>query len=298
MVDHNKPTNLNKSFSLALSIALSILTLLLMALMLASYSRTAYAATTNAGLIANSATKSDQDFNQPSFLRLLREQTDFGITYLPLSHKNRAQGVSLSETSLLTYTLYLPFVSKPPDNGPGSATGRILWNDQPLAGVTVKLCTDWSMFGGCQTQVYSAVSGIDGRYTITDIPAGKYDFATKLYGQVETGWLGFSVTVIAGQTVTIKDVAIVKYDLKLISPIDHATVTTATPTLTWEAYPDAVFYKVYVQNVVSFEKVTTTQYTFANPLAAGDYYWSIHAYNAAEKKIAEAYHGYRFVVAP
>jgi hypothetical protein len=157
------------------------------------------------------------------------------------------------------------------------------------------------MIGGCKTQVYSAASGSDGRYTITEIPAGAYDFATKYYQQPETGWLGLTVTVLAGQTVTVPDVNIVKYDLQLVSPSDNATVTPK-PTLTWEPYPGASYYKVYVvfrptyTTVVNFEKVTTTQYMFANPLAAGEYYWYIYAYNAAGRKLAENDASWDFVV--
>jgi hypothetical protein len=262
MIDH-KPTNLYKFASLALSIALLITMLLLVTLMLASSLHTTYAAPPGSFTV-----------------------------YLPLVISSMPTAVTPTPSNTPE-----PTATNTPVIGFGAATGRILWNDQPLAGVTVKLCTNWSLIGGCKTQAYTAVSGDDGRYTITDIPAGEYDFATKLFGQVETGWLNINVTVVVGQTVTIPDVNVIKYDLKLISPIDHATVTTTTPTLTWEAYPGAAFYKVYVQNVVSFEKVTTCQYTIANPLAAGEYYWIIYAYNAAGTQIAKS-GGYHFVVAP
>lgn len=263
MIDH-KPTNLNKLAPLALSIALPILALLLMALMLASSLQTTYAA----------------------------PPASFTV-YVPLVISSKPADVTPTPGNTPE-----PAATNTPVMGLGAAAGRILWNDQPMAGVTVKLCTDWSIIGGCKTQAYTAVSGDDGRYTITGLPAGIYDFATKLPDQEnETGWLGLTVTVTAGQTATVRDVNVVKYDVKLISPGDHATVTTTTPTLTWEAYPGAAFYKVYVQSVVSFEKVTTSQYTLANPLAAGEYYWSIYAYNAAGTQISQS-DGYHFVVTP
>jgi uncharacterized RDD family membrane protein YckC len=193
---------------------------------------------------------------------------------------------------------------QPPAAGEGTATGRILWNDQPFPGVTVKLCTDWSMFGGCKTAEYRAVTDADGRYTISGMPPGEYDFATQLPGQQnETGWIGIKVAIVAGQTAAVRDVAVVKYDLRLSSPGDNETVTTTTPTLAWEAYPGAAYYKVYVsssdtyQTVVSFEQVSTNQYTFSSPLAPGKYHWSINAYNASRTKIADS-GTYYFVVAP
>jgi hypothetical protein len=245
--------------------------------------------------------------------------TIFGLAVLALTITRFIEVLAAPKTQLIGPAIYLPIVfnqgaptptptptpTDTPVPGFGAATGRTLWNDQPFAGVTVKLCTTWSMLGGCQTQVYSAVSGTDGRYTITEIPAGVYDVAFKVPGQVEYSYIGgLHATVFAGQTVTIRDENIVKDDLKLISPINHATVTTTTPTLMWEAYPSAAYYEVYVVRnfapygtVVSFVKVTTLQYTFATPLAAGEYYWSIDAHNAAGKEIADNGY-YYFVVAP
>jgi hypothetical protein len=185
-----------------------------------------------------------------------------------------------------------------PAGDPNTATGRILWNGQPMAGVTVTLCTDWGMFGGCDSQEYSAVSGSDGSYTISGLPPGEYDFVTKIPGQDnETGWLGFNITLVDGQSVTIRDANVIKYDLKILSPNDNQTVTSNTPTLTWEAYPGAAYYKVYVAEAVMFEQVTAAQYTFSTPLAPDKYYWSIDAYNSNGIEIAES-SGQYFVVAP
>jgi uncharacterized RDD family membrane protein YckC len=179
--------------------------------------------------------------------------------------------------------------ASPPDSGTGTAEGRILWNSRPMMGVTVKLCADWRIIGGCKTEAYTAVSGEDGTYRIEGLPAGAYDFATRLSGSNrETGWLGMQVTVTAGQTTNVEDVNIVKSDLEIITPANRATVTTSTPTLKWKAYPEAAYYKVYVSDTVSFEKVTGTEYTLSKPLAAGEYYWSVQAYNADGVEIAES----------
>jgi alpha-tubulin suppressor-like RCC1 family protein/uncharacterized RDD family membrane protein YckC len=194
--------------------------------------------------------------------------------------------------------------AQPPAGGEGAATGRILWNDQPFPGVTVKLCVNWGMIGGCKTTEYTAVTDGDGRYTITGMPPGEYDFATRLPDQSnETGWLGLSVKVQAGQTTAVRDVPVVKYDLRLLSPGDNETVTTTTPTLSWEAYPGAASYKVYVassetyETVVSFERVAAAQYTFAAALKPGKYYWRIYAYNAGRTEIAQSVSSFDFTVA-
>jgi len=181
-----------------------------------------------------------------------------------------------------------------PSAGTGSATGRILWNDEPFAGVAVKLCTEWSMIGGCKGVEYTAVSGADGRYTIADLPPGSYRIATQVPGQEnETGWMGMRAEVQSGEVAQVKDLYVVKYDLQLLSPHEEETVKTATPALTWAGYPHAAYYKVYLaprgggEAVIQFEKTAETTYTVAAPLQAGEYHWSIHAYNARGAKLAE-----------
>jgi hypothetical protein len=190
----------------------------------------------------------------------------------------------------------------PPSAGTGSATGHILWNDEPFAEVVVKLCTEWSMIGGCKGAEYTAVSSADGRYTIAGLPPGSYRIATQIPGQEkETGWMGMRAEVRSGEVAQVKDLYVVKYDLQLLSPHEEETVQTATPALTWAGYSHAAYYKVYLapwgggEAVIQFEKTAETTYTVASPLQAGKYHWSIHAYNAQETKLAEG--SGRFIVA-
>jgi len=160
------------------------------------------------------------------------------------------------------------------------------------------------MFGGCKGTEYKTVTGDDGRYTITGVAPGKYSFVTKIPGQTsETMWLGLSVNVQAGQTFTVRDVNVTRYDLQLVSPGNKTTVSTRTPTLTWAAYPGAAYYKLYVTNaqshqtVVNFVKVTATQYTISPALEPVEYYWKVYAYNARGVQIAESYPLHYFTVA-
>ncbi len=200
-----------------------------------------------------------------------------------------------ASTPIPTAAVPLETPISPPSAGTGSATGRILWNDEPFAGVVVKLCPDWSMIGGCKEAEYTAVSGADGRYTIADLPPGTFDVATQVPGQEnETGWMGVKAEVQSGETTQVKDLAVVKYDLQLLSPHEEETVRTTTPALTWADYPHAAYYKVYPapwgggEAVIRFEKTTDATYTVASPLQPGKYRWSIHAYNARRTKLAES----------
>lgn len=49
-----------------------------------------------------------------------------------------------------------------------------------LPDVTVKLCSDWRMFGGCKGTEYQALSGTEGLYSFTGINPGKYSLVTEL----------------------------------------------------------------------------------------------------------------------
>lgn len=192
--------------------------------------------------------------------------------------------------------------AEPTAGGSGIVEGRILWNSQPIAGVTVKLCTDWVAFKGCETKEYTAITGDDGRYRIEGLPTGKYDFITSLSDQ-ESGhwWIGKSADVVSGQIVTIDDVSVSKSDLKLTAPANGTTVTTDRPTLEWEPYPDAAYYEVSVLRIqpldatVDDEKVSQASYVFKNPLAPAEYGWSIRAYTAAGVEIAKS-ESFSFVV--
>jgi len=78
----------------------------------------------------------------------------------------------------------------------------------------------------------------------------------------------------------------------LTSPQDDATVASGEGvTLTWEAYPGADYYKVYVavslgDMIVSFPKVSGTSYVIPQTLASGEYVWSVDAYDKFGNEIA------------
>jgi len=185
----------------------------------------------------------------------------------------------------------------------GSAEGRIMWNGQPMPGVAIKFCPPLAV-GGCESGEYTAVSDTDGRYTLAGLTTGKYELSTRLEDQENWTWqLGKIVNVVAGEITTVDDINVSKSDLKLSSPGNNTTITTATPTLEWEPYPSAAYYEVWVFKsqgldfLKSEEKVSATRYIVKKPLAPAEYSWTIYAYNAAGVQISEN-RGYYFTVAP
>ena len=189
--------------------------------------------------------------------------------------------ITPSRTPRPTATPELPTTTSTSAASPdtGTVEGRTIWNGQPFAGVTVKLCTKWLY--KCETTEYSAVSDAEGNYTITGIPPGDYYFIVKMPDRIgEDRWsqppLGdWVIKVIAGRTTTVEDAQVFKQDLQLISPAHGATVSSKTPTLSWKAYPGATEYGVWIlctdaggarSGEVSEHGITTTQWTVTPPL--------------------------------
>src|SRR5690606_22913981 len=85
----------------------------------------------------------------------------------------------------------------------------------------------------------------------------------------------------------------VKATLEAISPALGATVTV-TPTLIWQAYPDATSYQVsilddaaYPPVVIIGEKSDDTTFTVVTPLKPGSYSWTVWAIDSNNKVVAE-----------
>jgi hypothetical protein len=80
------------------------------------------------------------------------------------------------------------------------------------------------------------------------------------------------VTIAAGQEVMGVDVSLAK-KLNLLAPAEGAEVS-ATPTLRWEAFPKARFYRVVVTDMATMdgfvaEDTPETSLTVAAPLPSG-----------------------------
>jgi serine/threonine protein kinase len=178
-------------------------------------------------------------------------------------------------------------------SGTGTIVGTLAWNEVPLPNVEV------SMRNNAPVTTFSASVETDesGQFIIDNIPPGDYNLG-PVWDHPE--WSG-NLRVTVEPDVTIVDTLYAyKRDLKLISP-SGGTVITSMPTVEWEAYPDAVIYRVAVAIETPCEPpetctfrswevaanwVSGTSWTVPQTLDAGNYHFVIWAYNAQQHRIA------------
>lgn len=107
----------------------------------------------------------------------------------------------------------------------------------------------------------------------------------------ETAWLDGSVTVTSGKAMAVSDLNVFRYDVQLTLPGNYELTKNVTPTLAWEPYPGASYYKLYLLHdhahvFIDYMVMTATTYTFSSPQQVGDYDWLVEAYNSEDIKIA------------
>jgi hypothetical protein len=73
-----------------------------------------------------------------------------------------------------------------PAAGRGALSGRVIWNDEPVVGADVRICTDVSTFSGCEGETFDTTTGDDGSYLFTDVTPGEYTILVKEAGAATT----------------------------------------------------------------------------------------------------------------
>jgi hypothetical protein len=195
-----------------------------------------------------------------------------------------------------------------PASGTGNVQGRVLWNGQPVVDVEVKLCEKVSLFGGCSGFETGTRTDDGGRYLFVDIAPGQYSLVVQapdgdrwLYITAGLGISAREYSVVADQVLNVGDHHTYKSDLRITDPQDESQVDSASLVLTWEAYPDAAYYELYLSPekgnaIYTSHQVDDTQTMPAAPLVNCSYTWSVEAFNAQRIKIAETDGYYHFTV--
>lgn len=200
-----------------------------------------------------------------------------------------------------------------PAPGTGNVQGKVLYNGAPVENIEVKLCETFSRFiGGCSGQIYTAKTDKDGDFVITNVPPKEYQgltvrvFDTDSYVFATTGIAGISASkydVVADKTLFVIPTHLFKGDLKVTNPKAGSTVSAENLELTWDAYPDAAYYKFtlypenhLVESPYVNERVDAASFKVSKPLEKGTYRYKVEAFNGSDRKLSETPDDIRFTI--
>lgn len=198
-----------------------------------------------------------------------------------------------------------------PAPGTGNVQGEVLFDDRPAAGIEVRLCEVFSRFGsGCSGAELTARTGADGQFLIANVAPKEYQallvrvFDTELFQFAQSGFVAAKTyTVQPDKTLFVETTHLFKEDLQVRQPASGSQVAANGVKVSWDAYPSATYYKLSIQpsegaapSPVSNQRVDGTSFVVPAALPAGAYKVSIEAYNAKDRKLAEAPDGYSFTV--
>ena len=200
-----------------------------------------------------------------------------------------------------------------PAPGTGNVQGKVLYNNQPVANIDIKLCETFNRFmGGCTGQAYTARTDKDGEYLITNVVPKTYEaltarvFDTDSYIFATSGIAGLSAAkyeVAADKTFFVSPIHLFKSDLKILNPKAGSKVTSTGLELKWDSYPDAAYYKFSIHPDDSSitspyvnERVEASSFVLDKPLEKGIYRWRVDAFNKDNRKLSESADDIKFTV--
>ena len=235
------------------------------------------------------------------------------LTVLSCKLGNRSSSTNSSNSNNNSATEETGVEKVKPAPGTGNVQGKVLYNSKPAVNIEVKLCESFNRFlGGCSGKTFTAKTDQDGEYVITNVPPKTYEallarvFDTDSSIFATTGIAGISAAnyeVTADKTLFVKPTHLFKSDLKLLSPKAAEKISTDTPELKWESYPDAAYYKLsvhandhLVESPYVNKRVDGTSLSVDKPLQKGTYRWKVEAYNSDDRKLSESGDDIEFTV--
>lgn len=178
-------------------------------------------------------------------------------------------------------------------------SGVARWGTQPVPDAIVELRTgDWRANPDAVLQ--RAMTDPVGRYFMANPPAGDFVMCGLFPEGVQERSTCTPVQIEAGQDTDGIDVMLLR-TVQLVGPAPEEQVSV-TPSLSWQNFPDAVQYEVFVidagtTELLYREFVTGTQFSITKPLQAGRTYdWVVNAVAADGGLLAD--NDSRFVVQP
>jgi hypothetical protein len=164
-----------------------------------------------------------------------------------------------------------------------------MWSTSPVAGARIELKEQGNYYD--QPVLAQTTTDAGGWFSLEDPPVGSYQIYAVSPSEEYWRWTGRSIQIASGAAVDAGMFRL-KKKLQLLEPVNDAVLDTTTPTLRWQAFPDAVRYHVNLFVDATGEAVlrrdtTETSLTVSPPLAAGvRYQWSVDAYDASGTTIA------------
>lgn len=198
-----------------------------------------------------------------------------------------------------------------PAPGKGNVQGKIVYNDLPAEGIEVRICENFSAIMGveCKGKTAQTKTDKDGIYVLADLEPKIYGgltakvFTSRYYIYPQEGIMkAKTFTVEADKTIFADDISLFKDDIKTTSPKSGAKVDAKNLELKWDAYPDAVYYKISLfpdgggLSPVSNERVDDPAYTVTENLTNGKYRLKVVAFNGKDHKLAENSGDIKFTV--
>jgi hypothetical protein len=201
-----------------------------------------------------------------------------------------------------------------PAAGKANVQGKVFYNEQPAAGVEVKLCETFNQyFGGCGGETFTTKTDSAGEYLIKNVPPRIYEgltvkvFNTPYYVFATSGIVQTAKYKIEeDQTFFAPDTNLFKQDLKLLNPKAGAKIGASNIEVKWDAYPDAAYYKfsIYADSSSGAKteydyinrRVDGVSYVLDKPLAPGSYTCKLEAYNGNDIKLSQSPDDIKFTV--
>jgi hypothetical protein len=199
-----------------------------------------------------------------------------------------------------------------PAAGKGNVQGKVVFNDQPVEGIEVRICENFSTIMGikCDGKTKTTKTDADGIYVLADLDPNVYGgltakvFKSNYYVYPREGIMSpQKFTVEADKTVFARDINLFKDDLKIINPKAGSKVEAQGLEIKWEPYPDAAYYKISISPdaggfapPVNAERVDDPVYSVTEPLTNGKYRLRVESYNSNNRKLAETTGDIKFTV--
>ena len=198
-----------------------------------------------------------------------------------------------------------------PAAGKGNVQGKVLFNEQPVEGIEVRICETFSTIMGikCDGKTQTTKTDADGIYVLADLEPKVYGgltakvFKSNYYVYPQEGIMTpQKFTVEADKTVYARDINLFKDDVKITNPKAGAKVDAQGLEIKWDAYPDAAYYKITLfpdaggLPPINAERVDDPVYPVTEPLTNGKYRLRVESYNSNNRKLAETTGDIKFTV--